>query len=503
MSKAVATLEILDEVNVRFHRLDSGTMKRCSDKLAFFKQGYFHTPKFKMGRWDGRIRLFDARTGQTFLNLLDAVLPEVEANYDLEVIDRRQDYSTLIDQIDFIGPDYFSEYTIFDRTTGVEGPLILRDYQLGAINGCIKAGSGTFEIGTGGGKSLTCAALSKMFSRIGDVVVIVPNIDLVIQTRKVFRDIGIDCGIWYGGEKDRRTVTMSTWQSLDAWDEMFAPVRTFIVDEVQGAKGKVLNEMLAGPAAHVPFRFGCTGTLPPEELFRMQIKAVVGPPVHRITPRQLQDLGMLSEAEIHMIEMDDRSNPSYVNAIGGLTKKVPNGMGGIKEVENGFAEWGQELEWMGRDPNRMQWIAEFIRSVTEQNGSTLVLVERKEFHKRLAELLPEALAITGDDDPKKVRTPAWEKFKAQTHGIMICTAGIGAVGIDAPAIRNMVPIELGKSTIKVMQAFGRGVRPDVGKILMVYDIYGNAKMSRNHARERGKIFRAYGQNVHEHETGYL
>ncbi len=490
MRKAAATLEILDEINVRFRRLDLDTMERCSDLMAYWKPGYFFNPKFKAGWWDGKIRLFNKVKATTYLNLVDIVLPMIERNYDLELVDHRKDYSELVTQINFIDKDYFAEYRMLDISTGLEGPVELRDHQLQAVNACIEHGTGLFEIATGGGKTLCCAALAKVYSVVGNVVVIVPTIDLVIQTRKKFRNVGIDCGIWYGEEKDRKPVTMSTWQSLDGYDELFDGTHTVIVDEVQGAKAKVLSEILSGPGANVPFRFGCTGTLPSEELACLQIKAVVGPARTKTTARDLQDIGLLAEAEVHQIELDDRSNPVYIRAVGGV------------KVKDGHAEWNDELEWFARESSRMEWIANFIRAVSEE-GKTFVVAERKFFIQRLRELLPEAIVITGDDHASRVRAPAWEKFSASENGILICTPGIGAVGVDIPSIRNVIPLELGKATIKIMQTMGRGLRPIPGKTLMLYDIYGNAKLSKKHAAERRKAFEKYGQNVHLTEAEYL
>ena len=160
MKRAVATLEILDEVNVRFRRLDVKTLKQCSDMLAYWAPGYFFAPKFKAGWWDGKIRLFNATTGHTYFNLVHLVLPYIETMYELEVIDHRKDYSNLISKVDFIDENFFSEFEIKDIATGITGPLIMREHQVRAVNSCIEHGSGLFVIATGGGKSLCCAALS-------------------------------------------------------------------------------------------------------------------------------------------------------------------------------------------------------------------------------------------------------------------------------------------------------------------------------------------------------
>jgi superfamily II DNA or RNA helicase len=491
MYRASATLEILDEVNVRFRRLDADTLKVCSGLLAYYVNGYRFSEKFALGWWDGKIRLFNAESGKTFLNLIDTVLPLIERNYDLDLIDYRADYSEQVTLIKPVAEDYFAEYRMVDKATDIEGPVILRAHQLDAINTCIEHGTGLFEIATGGGKTLCCAVLAKVYSAVGNVVVIVPSSDLILQTRGKFRAVGLDCGIWYGEEKERKPITVSTWQSLNNYaDELFEGVLTVIVDEVQGAKAKVLGEILGGPGRNVPFRFGCTGTLPKEDLSRQQIISVVGQPRTKATPRDLQNLGLLSQAEVHQVMLNDRANRSYIRAVGGTKAK------------DGHAEWNDELAWFANETRRMEWIATFLRAIAEQ-GNTLVVCERMVLIDAFRALLPEAIVITGEDSAKTVRAPAWERFSKMDNGILICTSGIGSVGIDIPSIMNVVPFELGKAAIKIMQTMGRGLRPIPGKLLMLYDIYGNAKLSKKHANERRKAFEEYGQIVHHTEADYL
>ena len=87
---ANVTLEIKDEVNVRFVGLDVKTRRKISEETKYFLPYAYHMPAYKLGRWDGCVRFCDVG-GRTYLNLLDRLLPLVtEAGYEIEVDDQRQ-----------------------------------------------------------------------------------------------------------------------------------------------------------------------------------------------------------------------------------------------------------------------------------------------------------------------------------------------------------------------------------------------------------------------------
>ena len=282
-----AKLVIHDEVNVQFKGLDPETLSTCQNELTYYVPGYVHMAKVKLGWWDGRIRLMQ-QSGFTYFNLIQYIDPIlVHEGYDIVIEDNRTWVDTVSDKLEYIDDTYLSDFV--DR----EGkPITLWKHQVKAVNTAIEQGQGVLELATGAGKTIICGIMSRVWSPHGRVVVIVPTIDLILQTHYEFKSrVGVDAGIWYGDRKERGDVTIATWQSLDHFPELFNEVICVIVDEVHQAKAKVLSDMLSGPAANVPFRFGCTGTLPKEDLFRKQIEATIGGHIYVVRSKYLQDLG--------------------------------------------------------------------------------------------------------------------------------------------------------------------------------------------------------------------
>lgn len=474
---STAKIVIKDEVNVRVKGLDPDTYDLVQDRLAFYVPGYIHMPAYKLQRWDGKIRLFKA-SGTTYLNLLDYILPIIEQHgYDIEVEDQREDYDEITKSLAFIAEDYLNEYFI----DGI--PVIVRDYQVDAVNKCLMEGSGILEMATGCGKTLICAILSKLYSYLDNrVVVIVPNIDLLLQTQHWFKNFGVDAGIWYGGIKDRKTVTIATWQSLDHFPELFADVKCVIVDEVHQAKAKILNEMLTGPAAHVPFRFGCSGTIPKEEIFRYQIEGCVGKIIFTLRAWELQERGVLAASNIYQICFEDSKNKTY------------------DRMSDTHEDWPDEVDWMFSQKQRVKNIADMVQKISEEKGNTLVLVQYRKHGKVLAEAIPGSLSLDGRD---KGRMEHYKQFNDSNNNVLICTFGIASKGIDIPRIFNLVMIEPGKKFEKVNQVLGRGFRKAKDKThLNVYDIFGNIGYSVKHAARRRTLYREAKQPFEQIKVNY-
>jgi len=383
---AVAKLIIRDEVNISIRGIDPYTSDLIWNKLSYYVPDYHFKAANTIGRWDGMIRLFKKRGNRTYLNLMRHVVPIlVQQGYEVEIEeDKREDYSHVSKQLTFVKEDSFSE-CMFNGET-----LSVRDYQAEGINRGLQNGSGVLEMATGSGKTLVCAILSKLYSLYGDVVVIVPTIDLVLQTRATFKQLGMDVGIWYGETKEKQRVTIGTWQSIDHFPELFSGVVCFIVDEVHKAKAKVVNEMLTGPGAHVPFRFGCTGTMPKEALFKAQIEASIGSTIFELRAWELQERGVLANSAITQIELNDKRNPKF-------KRKFP---------ENKPLDWKVETDWLFAQKDRVECLATTIKQIAE-NGNTLVLVNFRAYGKSLQEAIPGSISLDGRD---KNRIEIYKEF---------------------------------------------------------------------------------------------
>lgn len=461
-----------DEVNCKLEGLDLDTRKKLEKKLKFFLPYAYHVPAFKLGRWDGCVSYFTIG-GVTYTNLLDDIIPElVNEGYAIELDDHRQVWD-----FDFVKVE---ENTFADRTWPkghpVEGqPVQLRDYQVEIVNKFLETPHCLQEIATGAGKTLITAALSERAEKYGRSIVIVPNKDLVRQTAEDYENLGLDVGVYFGDKKQLgHTHTICTWQSLNSIKKQFRDGKSelglqefaedvvcVIVDEVHQAKADVLKELLTKDFAHIPLRWGLTGTIPKAEHEQVSLRACLGEVVNKLAASELQELGVLSNCHVNVVQMEE-------------------------SVE--YSNYQSELTYLTSDKDRMKYISGLIENV-RKSGNTLVLVDRIKAGNLILENIPDAEFVSGVMKTTD-RKDAYTEINEGTNQVVVATYGVAAVGINIPRIFNLVLLEPGKSFVRVIQSIGRGVRKAQDKDhVEIWDITSTAKFSKRHLRERKSFYK--------------
>jgi superfamily II DNA or RNA helicase len=355
-------------------------------------------------------------------------------------------------------------------------PIMLRDYQVDAINLFLEHPQALQEIATGAGKTITTATLSHLCESIGRTIIIVPNKSLVEQTEEDFINVGLDVGVYYGDRKDlNKTHTICTWQSLNILDkksknheqdiltlaEFLEGVSTVIVDEVHMAKAEVLKNLLTQNLRNAPIRWGLTGTVPKEAFEFESIFASIGPVVGGIKAHELQEIGVLSNCHVNVVQLVD----------------LPE-----------FRSYADEYKYLVTDEDRMRYISGFIKNLSE-TGNTLVLVNRIETGKFIINELDDAVFVSGEVKTKDRKTE-YDEIKTSSDKIIVATYGVAAVGINIPRIFNLVLLEPGKSFVRVIQSIGRGIRKAEDKdFVQVWDITSTCKYAKRHLTARKKFYK--------------
>lgn len=210
----VCTIKILDEVNCRIEGLDIATRRKCSNLLSYILPYAYHTPAFKLGRWNGKVSFFSIG-GVTQINLLEKIFPILEdANYEIEIEDNRPKIEFAFDKID--------ENVVSNicwpatHSTHANQPIILQNHQVTVVNNFLDNLQSVQVVATGGGKTITTGTLSKVVENYGRTIIIVPSKQLVEQTLEDYLLLGLDAGVYYGDQKDwNKQHTICTWQSLE------------------------------------------------------------------------------------------------------------------------------------------------------------------------------------------------------------------------------------------------------------------------------------------------
>jgi superfamily II DNA or RNA helicase len=469
-------LVIRDEVNIKFEGLNLEARKRLANTFKYEDPTARHRPAYKLGRWDGKVSMFGLG-GNGYLSQLEKCL-EILSSMDIS-IDELDDLRTT-PRIEFVPvtETYWSDQgKVWPKGHQQEGqPIMLRDYQVDAINTFLTNTQSLQEIATGAGKTITTATLSQLAEKYGRTITIVPNKSLVEQTEEDFIAVGLDVGVYYGDRKDlNKTHTICTWQSLNILDkkskahehelvtlaEFLDGVKTVIVDEVHMAKAEVLKNLLTQNLCNAPIRWGLTGTVPKGDFEAQPIFASLGSVVGGIKAHELQEMGVLSTCHVNIVQMID----------------LPE-----------FKQYQEELKYLVTDDDRMIYISKLIKKIS-LTGNTLVLVNRIDSGKFLINELPEAVFVSGEVKTKD-RKEEYDEIKTSDNKIIVATYGVAAVGINIPRIFNMVLLEPGKSFVRVIQSIGRGIRKAEDKdFVQIWDITSTCKFAKRHLTERKKFYK--------------
>jgi superfamily II DNA or RNA helicase len=478
-----AKLIIRDEVNVKVEGLELTERKKLVEKFKYEIPGAKYQPSVRLGRWDGKVPFFNLG-GSTYINLLPDIIPMLDQwGYDIEVDDVR-DYATTFE----FGKMHETSFVHVNWPKGhpAEGtPIMLRDYQVEIINRFLENPQCIQEVATGAGKTLITAALSASVQPYGRSIVIVPSKDLVRQTEADYINMGLDVGVLFGDRKEyTKTHTICTWQSLNALlkntqnyeadvtiQDFVEGVVCLMVDEAHSAKADALKTLLSSVFAHIPIRWGLTGTIPKEDYAAQALFCFIGPLVGKLSASDLQEAGHLANCHVNVVQLED-----YVE----------------------YKDYQSELKYLTTTTERIAYIAKLVDKIKE-SGNTLILVDRIESGKILQTELstlfslltdkPDVSFVSGNTKSKE-RKEEYDEISTSTNKVIIATYGVAAVGINIPRIFNLVLFEPGKSFVRVIQSIGRGIRKAQDKDhVEIWDITSTCKFAKRHLTKRKQFYK--------------
>lgn len=475
MVKPICKIIIKDQVNIKLDGLDPSTRRKCVEALKFKLPNARYLQSVRLGRWDGSVS-FCTAGGLTYLNLLPKLYPIIEKDgYDFSLEDNRVEYDFNFTPID---NNYLMDINWGKGHTHEGKPIILEDHQVKTINTLLENKQGVVEAATGSGKTIMCAAISKIIQPHGRTIIVVPSKDLVLQTETDYIHLGLNVGVFYGNRKEfNKQHTICTWQSLDRLNsntknglteieisEFLDNVIMVLVDECHLVSGSSLQKLLSGPFKNTPLRFGLTGTVPLEPHLKTSIEAMLGDTLFKVSATELQEKGFLSNCHIDIEQF--RNDEKHL-------------------------DWADEARFIASDPTILRNTAARITAIAK-NGNTFILVDRREAGEKLHKLISNSVFLNGDNEASE-RKEEYNEMNEGTDRIIIATFGIASTGINIPRIFNLVLYNPGKSFIRTIQSIGRGLRRANDKdFVNIYDLCTTNKYSARHLTERKKFYKAAG-----------
>lgn len=249
-----------------------------------------------------------------------------------------------------------------------------------------------------------------------------------------------------------------------------------VASNCHGAKADVLKRLMTGSFANCPVRWGLTGTVPKEDYEFVNILAALGPVIHKLAAKELQEKDVLANCSVNIMQ--------------------------LKEVKQ-HGDYHSELKFLLQNKARMQFIAAQIEELAKV-GNTLVLIQQVGAGEQLAEFIgPDAVFISGGTKSDDRQT----EYKSVQHAenkVIVATYGVAAVGINIPRIFNLVLIEPGKSFVRVIQSIGRGLRKAKDKDhIEIWDYTSTCKFSARHLTQRKKFYKDAEYSYKVNKVNYL
>lgn len=411
--------------------------------------------------------------------------------------------------------EYTKTLNIHDRETGK--PLVPYEHQYRLVEIALNRRRGLLFACTSAGKSVSMMIIARylMEKEHKKILIIVPSKGLVEQLYDNFyTDYGWDeareyCTLLHGESSDKiskkkleelqrqsigeekllKTITISTWQTLQHKHPGFFKVfDAVLVDEAHGMRGVVLRKILEKCSNANNFKVGVSGTLPlvkPSKENRGQngeiglnlaptevtdstefidacnIESQLGPIYDVVHLRDLIANGTLTPVNIHMIYIPYPYNTRYgiCYAKYQMERAIVLGNSSRKDVISQLIDSGQHL-------------------TVEQNSVILYdgLERLHDLHDYMKERYPQYKyhVIEGEVSASE-REEIRHDLEGGVGNILIATYGCMKQGVNIKLLHNLVFAEPAKSMYKVMQSIGRVVRKHPSKtVANVYDLVDDA-----------------------------
>lgn len=452
--------EQFNETHMRVFVDDFGIEQELQEFFTFFAPGYKFMPAFKNKLWDGKIKLFDTRKKTLYKGLLFFAIKFCESrDYEFEV-DARLNQNTKIKE---------GEVTQFIDSLNLTArgvPLQVRDYQYQAVFKSLETKRNLLLSPTSSGKSLILYSkiryhLDRLDHR---VLVVVPTTMLVEQLYADFADYSSLNGwnpedhiqLLYSGKEKlfTKSVMISTWQSLTAmmknqpaeFSQLVKSVDVALFDEAHTYKANAVLQTMER-FIDTEWRTGTTGTIDNNKINELSLVGLMGPIFKVISTKTLMETGQVTELRIKALML---SYPEHIRkAMKGLT-------------------YQQEVDFIIANEKRNKFIANLTKAC---EGNTLILFNFVDRHGSvLYEMISQKLSKTGRsvyfihggtdvEDRESIR----HTVEKEKNAVIIATASLFSTGINIPSIQNIIFAVPSKSTIRIRQSIGRGLRLKEGK----------------------------------------
>ena len=483
---------VISKLNESFLKIkcDVDLAMELSEAFQFEVPGYKHTPAYKRGQWDGRIRIFNLGRRTLPVGLFDKLIEfcqQRDYTYSVESVSGLTDPGSVAD---------IPYQKIVDYVTGLDlygggAPVQVRDYQFNGIHTALDKKRGVLHACTGSGKSLMLYSVCRYLTEVqnGRVLIIVPTISLTSQMKGDFADYSSNSSwdsddnvhlISAGQDKNtEKPIVISTFQSIykqpTDWFNGFSAI---ICDEGHKINSATIAAIYEKATA-VEYKLACTGTVHDTKCNMLVMQGLTGPVYDIASTKKLIENKQLVPLEIKSLVLD--YNMPACKAFSG-------------------SEYDDEIKFIASNIKRNNLISKLAISTT---GTTLVMyrfvdIQGKPLYEKILSAAGDRPVHFINGDVKGADREEIRHTSNKTDSIIVASYGVFSAGVNLPAIENIIFAHPFKSKITGLQSIGRGLRLKEGKLkCTLYDIADNLvykKKVNNTYRHFGERLKMYTQS---------
>lgn len=459
---------IISKLNESFLKIkcDTDLAMELSEAFMFEVPGFRFMPAYRMGKFDGKIRIFNLGRRTFPIGLFEKLIEfcqQRDYTYSTESVGQ------LTDPGSTAGISY---QTVVDYVTGLNlhgggNPVLVRDYQLEGIHVALDKKRAVLHAATGSGKSMILYSFCRYATEVLDlrVLIIVPTISLTSQMKGDFADYSSNVDwsadenvhlITAGVTKDTdKRIVISTFQSIYKQPaEWFNSFGAIVCDEGHKINSATIAAIYE-KATQVEYKLACTGTVHDTKCNILVMQGLTGPVYDIASTKKLIQNNQLVPLEIKSIVLD------YDETVGKAISKV---------------EYDDEIKFIASNAKRNAFIAKLALTC---KGTTLVLyrfvdIQGKPLYNKINDQVKDkpVYFINGD-----VKGDIREQIRAAANledSIIVASYAVFSAGVNLPAIESIIFAHPFKSKITGLQSIGRGLRLKEGKTkCTLYDIADN------------------------------
>jgi superfamily II DNA or RNA helicase len=261
---------------------------------------------------------------------------------------------------------------------------------------------------------------------------------------------------------------------------------------------------IIGKAKGTKYRFGLTGTMPPDESAELySIYASLGPLIMKIEPEFLFNAGYATPIDVRVIRMDYMSDEQKAQLFQLRTNKSKNDIDGTKLFQ-------LEKQLVIDNVKRHKFVCDFINRTTK-NSLVLFNSVAEGYGHRLYDTLrslnadKEVFYVDGGTK-QDLRDEYIRRLEHGSNKIMVATYGTFSTGISIKNLHNIFLTESFKSEILIGQSLGRMMRQhgDKDRALVIdfvddFTWRGKQNYLMKHSDERIMLYdkRKFGYTIFE------